>query len=425
MNEVISVENLGKKYIISHQGSVNNTFREMIVENTKNIFKGKLFKKSNKEEFWALKNVSFKIYEGGRVGIIGRNGAGKTTLLKLLSRITEPSEGRIKIKGKVASLLEVGTGFHPELTGRENIYLNGAVLGMSRSEIKKKFDDIVTFSGVEKFLDTPVKRYSSGMYVRLAFAVAAHLEPEILMVDEVLAVGDVQFQKKCIGKMEDVSLKEGRTVLFISHNTNAIEQLCNRCLLIEKSNLVIDSYDVKKVIEKYLFDNNIEKISSEWISNSDAYKNQWINPMRIYVSSENGLKLDMPISNNNDIWLNFAIEINEFEPALQIGYALYDEEHHLIYCSNYTDIEEKYWPNLKKGKYNFKTKIPKRLLNEGKYMVQSIASLYNRLWIYEPGGDAPTINIAIQGDLSDSPYWMVKRAGILAPVNDWIINKID
>jgi lipopolysaccharide transport system ATP-binding protein len=184
------------------------------------------------EEFWALKDVSFDIQQGDRVGIIGRNGAGKSTLLKILSRITEPTSGKISIKGRVASLLEVGTGFHPELSGRENIYLNGAILGMSKAEIKSKFDEIVAFAEVEKFLDTPVKRYSSGMYVRLAFAVAAHLEPEILIVDEVLAVGDVQFQKKCLGKMEEVG-KEGRTILFVSHNMAMISNLCQKGILLE------------------------------------------------------------------------------------------------------------------------------------------------------------------------------------------------
>ena len=186
------------------------------------------------EDFWALKDVSFEIKAGDVVGIIGRNGAGKSTLLKILSRITEPTEGRITLNGRVASLLEVGTGFHPELTGRENIYLNGTILGMMRREITKKFDEIVAFAEVEKFLDTPVKRYSSGMYVRLAFAVAAHLEPEILIVDEVLAVGDAQFQKKCLGKMQDVSRQEGRTVLFVSHNMSAITSLCNRVILLNK-----------------------------------------------------------------------------------------------------------------------------------------------------------------------------------------------
>ncbi|MCF4967951.1 ABC transporter ATP-binding protein [Nostoc sp. CMAA1605] len=231
---VIRVENLGKKYIIGHQTQEKYTaLRDVIANGAKGLFKSlrnQKFKPANyQEEFWALKDVSFEIKQGDRVGIIGRNGAGKSTLLKILSRITEPTQGNIKIKGRVASLLEVGTGFHPELTGRENIYLNGAILGMSKVEIKRKFDEIVAFAEVEKFLDTPVKRYSSGMYVRLAFAVAAHLEPEILIVDEVLAVGDAQFQKKCLGKMEEVG-KEGRTVLFVSHQMATVTTLCQRAI---------------------------------------------------------------------------------------------------------------------------------------------------------------------------------------------------
>ena len=202
------------------------------------------------EEFWALKDVSFDIQQGDRVGIIGRNGAGKSTLLKILSRITEPTSGKVSIKGRVASLLEVGTGFHPELTGRENIYLNGAILGMSKAEIKKKFDEIVAFAEVERFLDTPVKRYSSGMYVRLAFAVAAHLEPEILIVDEVLAVGDVQFQKKCLGKMESVG-KDGRTVLFVSHNLPAVENLCKTGMVLQNGSLAFWG-QINKSISNYL-----------------------------------------------------------------------------------------------------------------------------------------------------------------------------
>ncbi len=230
---VIKVENLGKKYIIGHQKQERYTaLRDVIANGVKSILQPNSYNKNIKEEFWALNDVSFEIKQGDRVGIIGRNGAGKSTLLKILSRITEPSKGRINIKGRVASLLEVGTGFHPELTGRENIFLNGAILGMSKVEIKKKFDEIVAFAEVEKFLDTPVKRYSSGMYVRLAFAVAAHLEPEILVVDEVLAVGDVAFQKKCLGKMEDVAEKEGRTVLFVSHQMAAVRKLCSKGILL-------------------------------------------------------------------------------------------------------------------------------------------------------------------------------------------------
>ncbi len=253
---VISVENLGKKYTISHQQRGDNSSLREVITNSVASFTKKLLSPFTphpsqasphpspftfhdspaSEDFWALKDVSFEVKQGERIGIIGRNGAGKSTLLKILSRITEPTTGRVKIKGRVASLLEVGTGFHPELTGRENIYLNGAILGMGRQEINRKFDEIVAFSEIERFLDTPVKRYSSGMYVRLAFAVAAHLEPEILIVDEVLAVGDASFQKKCLGKMEEVG-SEGRTVLFVSHNMGAIKYLCGSVLLLDKGTI--------------------------------------------------------------------------------------------------------------------------------------------------------------------------------------------
>src|ERR1035437_1446245 len=229
----IKVEGLGKKYLLRHQQQGRSRYkslRDVLTDKARSLLRlGQRNGQANgtREEFWALKNVSFEIKQGEAVGIIGRNGAGKSTLLKLLSRITEPTTGRIEVEGRVASLLEVGTGFHPELTGRENIFLNGAILGMSGAEIRKKFDEIVAFAEVEKFLDTPVKRYSSGMYMRLAFAVAAHLEPEILVVDEVLAVGDAAFQKKCLGKMQDVGA-QGRTVLFVSHAMPVILRLCNR-----------------------------------------------------------------------------------------------------------------------------------------------------------------------------------------------------
>jgi lipopolysaccharide transport system ATP-binding protein len=257
---VITVDNLSKKYILSHQRESYTALRDVIAGKFKAVSRKVLhpftfhlspFTDSSHEEFWALKDVSFEIKKGDRVGIIGRNGAGKSTLLKVLSRITEPTSGRVGINGRVASLLEVGTGFHPELTGRENIFLNGAILGMTRAEIKRKFDEIVAFAEVEKFLDTPVKHYSSGMYVRLAFAVAAHLEPEILIVDEVLSVGDAQFQKKCLGKMEDVSAKEGRTVLFVSHNMEAVRKLCNGCILLHQGE-VIASGNSESVISEYI-----------------------------------------------------------------------------------------------------------------------------------------------------------------------------
>jgi lipopolysaccharide transport system ATP-binding protein len=251
---VINVENLSKSYVIGHQRASEDGLSHVIEAAVRDPFSWFRSRREQtnkrKEEFWALRDVSFSIKQGEAVGVIGRNGAGKSTLLKLLSRITEPTTGQIRYKGRVSSLLEVGTGFHPELTGRENIYLNAAILGMKRSDIARKFDEIVAFSEVEKFLDTPVKRYSSGMYVRLAFAVAAHLEPEILLVDEVLAVGDAAFQTKCLGKMGNV-VQEGRTVLFVSHNMAAIALLCTRSLLFDSGRLKCSS-SPQSVIEEYL-----------------------------------------------------------------------------------------------------------------------------------------------------------------------------
>ena len=240
MAAVITAENLGKRYLITHQAREPYTaLRDVIAHKFSRLVSGRNGRATDPthEQFWALRDVSFGVEQGDRVGIIGRNGAGKSTLLKILSRITDPTTGRVTISGRVASLLEVGTGFHPELTGRENIFLNGAILGMRRAEIRKKFDDIVAFAEVEKFLDTPVKRYSSGMYVRLAFSVAAYLEPEILIVDEVLAVGDAQFQQKCMGRMQDVG-REGRTVIFVSHNMAAIQSLCTKGMLLSQGNLI-------------------------------------------------------------------------------------------------------------------------------------------------------------------------------------------
>jgi ABC-type polysaccharide/polyol phosphate transport system ATPase subunit len=258
----ISVEKLSKSYLVGHQASNQmrnyTALRDVLARNarelarkTRDMLRGRpIVQGDTVEEFWALQDVSFEVRQGERVGIIGRNGAGKSTLLKVLSRITEPTHGRIRIAGRVASLLEVGTGFHPELTGRENIYLNGAILGMSRAEVRRKFDEIVDFAGVETFLDTPVKRFSSGMYVRLAFAVAAHLETEVLVVDEVLAVGDAEFQRKCLGKMSDLA-NAGRTVLFVSHNLPAVKALCSRAMLLAGGRVQHDG-EVSEIIAEYL-----------------------------------------------------------------------------------------------------------------------------------------------------------------------------
>ena len=253
----VKVENLGKKYVIGHRGQEYARFNEYLTGIGKTILRRlknplKPYDVSLElEDFWAVRNVSFELKKGDRLGIIGHNGSGKSTTLKMLSRITTPTEGRITMAGRVASLLEVGTGFHPELTGRENIYLNGSILGMKRSEIRAKFDEIVEFSGVEKFLDTPVKRYSSGMYVRLAFSVAAHLNPEIMVVDEVLSVGDAEFQKKCIGKMQDISSDSGKTILFVSHNLRAVQLLCNKGLLLNHGEMIYFG-DIEKTSAMYV-----------------------------------------------------------------------------------------------------------------------------------------------------------------------------
>jgi len=295
---VIQAECLGKSYLIGHQSNGKyDTLRDVITDKTKELLskirRPECHTNRNIEEFWALKDISFEVKRGERIAIIGRNGAGKSTLLKILSRITEPTTGRVSIRGRVASLLEVGTGFHAELSGRENIYLNGAILGMSRREIKAKFDEIVAFAEIEKFLDTPVKRFSSGMYVRLAFAVAAHLEQEILIVDEVLAVGDLEFQKKCLGKMQDVTA-EGRTVLFVSHNMAAVQQLCQRGLLLHEGKLTFCG-SVADTIRNYL--GHVKTLTStELAKRKDRMGSQWLKFTRVVIYDSDGNEINRVMS---------------------------------------------------------------------------------------------------------------------------------
>jgi lipopolysaccharide transport system ATP-binding protein len=425
---VIKAENLGKKYVIGHQAESGGytALRDVLMKNArtlwnkiKDLAKGKpIIQGDTMEEVWALKDMSFEIRRGEAVGIIGRNGAGKSTLLKILSRITEPSTGWVTIKGRVASLLEVGTGFHPELSGRENIYLNGTILGMTRVEIKQKFDEIVAFAEVEKYLDTPVKRYSSGMYVRLAFAVAAHLEPEILVVDEVLAVGDAAFQKKCLGKMGDVA-QEGRTVLFVSHNMNAIEQLCKHCILLEKGTIKQKGSNVSQIIKSYLFPSDQEIQPSQWINDGGEFENPWFKPKIFFITDAMGNSLSNPVSNNQDIWIQIEGTVDRLDPALEIGYSIYNEDGITLYWSYFNDQEVSQWPVFSRGEIILRTKIPRLFLNESIYTIELRVSLRCRMWITEPGKKSPSLNLMIRGGLSDGPYWTEKRQGVIAPLLEW------
>lgn len=426
MTPIISVENLSKKYKISHLANRPRykSLRDVVAERASNLVR---FRRRSRErpeppkteDFWALKGINFEIQQGEVVGIIGRNGAGKSTLLKVLSRITEPTSGRIRLRGRVASLLEVGTGFHPELTGRENIFLNGAILGMSKAEIRSKFDEIVAFAGVEKFLDTPVKHYSSGMYVRLAFAVAAHLEPEILVIDEVLAVGDIEFQKKCLGKMKDVA-RSGRTVLFVSHNLNAIEQLCDRAILLQNGSVKMDSSDVRLVLKHYSFGDNNDR-PSVWTSAMSG-RNTTFEIQRFSLTDRNGTPLAMPVRNDAEMWVNIQAHIIDPHPSLAIGYAVFSEDGTLLYWTYQTD-DPKGIGIFSAGGVECRAKIPSRLLNEGAYRIEAVAALHLLCWLYEPRVTAPHVYLHIAGGLSDSPYWTAKREGIIAPLVEWRIDR--
>jgi lipopolysaccharide transport system ATP-binding protein len=429
MSIVIRVENLSKRYRLGLIGTttlssdLNRWWAKLRGKPDPTLKIGQeALANSDGQYVWALKDANFEVKQGEILGIIGRNGAGKSTLLKILTRVTAPTSGTAKLKGRVASLLEVGTGFHPELTGRENIYLNGAVLGMSKSEIARKFDEIVDFSEVEQFIDTPVKRYSSGMYVRLAFAVAAHLDPEILLVDEVLAVGDADFQKKCIGMMKQVG-NSGRTILFVSHNMNAIEQLCSSIVLLQQGHLVHDGKEVRDIINAYLFGNNEEAPAHLWVNDRNQYVNPWFKPLRFFLADHEGTILQGPQSNSTDFWIHIEGEIQSTDPSLTVGYTIFTEDGQLLYWSYQTDSDPDSWPQLRKGLCFLRSKIPKRLLNEGIYRIELIGGLHYRQWLFKPGTNAPHIFLRIQGGLSDSPLWMVKRPGLLAPVLDWSCNE--
>ncbi|MHB1347626.1 MAG: ABC transporter ATP-binding protein [Candidatus Humimicrobiaceae bacterium] len=369
---IIKTENLGKKYIISHQSQERYTaLRDVIASNTKKAIKSFARKSVSmpiKEDFWALRNVEFEVSQGDRIGIIGRNGAGKSTLLKLLSRITEPSEGKISIKGRVASLLEVGTGFHPELTGRENIYLNGAILGMGKQEIKKKFDEIVDFAEIEKFLDTPVKRYSSGMYVRLAFSVAAHLESEILIVDEVLAVGDSQFQKKCLGKMDSVSSKEGRTVLFVSHNMGIIRNLCNKGILLDKGKVNFQG-SIEETISTYEYEN--QNALSNWKNPKDINKSEFFDIEAVTILDEKD-NSKREFFNSESIIIKIDLLVKEIHSKMLVLAFFTKHGETAFACPIFLASKD----SIKKGNQSVFLEIEKFLLNEGTYFITFETSLH-------------------------------------------------
>ena len=367
MPPIISVHNLGKKYVLGHQSQERYTALRDVMANGAKRFAHRIRHPfaaqpaaASTEEFWALQNIGFEIQHGDRVGIIGRNGAGKSTLLKILSRITEPTLGNVTIKGRVASLLEVGTGFHPELTGRENIFLNGAILGMSKAEIKKKFDEIVAFAEVEKFLDTPVKRYSSGMYVRLAFAVAAHLEPEILIVDEVLAVGDAQFQKKCLGKMEEVG-KEGRTVLFVSHNMAMISNLCQKAIVLDAGRLSFQGPTSEAVLKYYQ--------GAEAKSASRGFESE--NAVLLGADLIGlGNALDVTIHDEVIVRMRYRIK-RAIEGRCVPNFHFFSAEGNYVFVSSAEGVNI-----MPPGEYFADCTIPGKLLNEGAYFVGLALTTY-------------------------------------------------
>ncbi|MDB9439700.1 Teichoic acids export ATP-binding protein TagH [Dolichospermum sp. UHCC 0315A] len=412
---VIRVENLGKKYIIGHQQQERYTaLRDVITNKVKSL--GSLINPKEKaenpafEEFWALKDLSFEIKQGDRVGIIGRNGAGKSTLLKILSRITEPTTGSIKIKGRVASLLEVGTGFHPELTGRENIFLNGAILGMGKEEIKRKFDEIVAFAEVEKFLDTPVKRYSSGMYVRLAFAVAAHLEPEILIVDEVLAVGDAQFQKKCIGKMQDVA-EQGRTVLFVSHNMQAISSLTQNCVMLSKGQCIYQG-ETEEGIATYLSKGETEQlVYLDFPSDYDPK----ITRIDLVTSETNNTQI-----HGEPMEVNFQISTPIPIKGAAVSFQIYDSMQQPVL--HILTLDSELAICREPGVFNLICRIPKLRLYLGKYTIKVHFAEQKTRKKFQTIEHICPFEVTIYGQ-SREYYWYPGHAKYVEEC-EWIVNKI-
>jgi len=400
----IKVENISKLYQIGDTSS--GSLRESIA----GLFTSG--KQKNTADFWALKDISFEVKKGEAVGIVGKNGAGKSTLLKVLSRITEPTQGRIEINGRVSSLLEVGTGFHPELTGRENVYLNGTILGMSRAEVKAKFDEIIDFSGVEKFLDTPVKRYSSGMKVRLAFAVAAHLEPEILIIDEVLAVGDAEFQKKCLGKMEDVT-GQGRTIIFVSHNMTAVKKLCSKSIYLKQGEIVTVA-GTDEVINYYLKSGNVSEDVRQLPQIIDQLPEDPSFRLLDFQIIQKG-RPTQQVTNIDPIFLNFEYIVKQKTKGLRVYFDILDSDDNIIIRS-FNDEKTDAIPTVEPGQYTAQAVIPEHLLAPHQYTVVARATVYNERSCVGNDGVSIKLNVELQSD-TNMAYNDTVRSKILPDIS--------
>ncbi|HET6496188.1 MAG TPA: polysaccharide ABC transporter ATP-binding protein [Thermoleophilia bacterium] len=410
----ISISDLGKRYKIGAAAERATSLREAITRAAAAPVRRLRHAGSSTghvSTMWALRDVSFDVEAGQVIGIIGRNGAGKSTLLKILSRITLPTTGRAEIHGRVGSLLEVGTGFHQELSGRENIYLNGAILGMSRSEIGRKFDAIVAFSEIGEFLDTPVKRYSSGMFVRLAFAVAAHLEPEILLVDEVLAVGDLSFQRKCLGQMEEIA-GTGRTVFFVSHNMNAVRGLCTRCVQIDGGRLVADG-PTEDVVRNYIVEQTTDSATRLDLARPIG-KDDELLITGLHVLDPRG-KAGGPFHSKEELTVEIDVRILRANEGFQVGFDLVSANG-LAFRSWHTDGDPEGWPRLPVGESTLRCTIPAGVLNEGSYGVIPKADVYRSHWIVN-GDDSVWFEVI--KDHSESPFFWTRNPGPIAPVLEW------
>ena len=429
MTTAISVKNLGKQYQIGAAESKfrYNMLRDVIMDTVyapvriAKAMIGKSDRRTNKNFVWALDDVSFDLEEGKVLGIVGRNGAGKSTLLKILSRVTEPTKGTVTVRGRVGSLLEVGTGFHPELSGRENIYMNGAILGMKRAEIDKKFDEMVDFSEVGQFIDTPVKRYSSGMYLRLAFAVAAHLEPEILVVDEVLAVGDADFQKKCLGKMNDVA-QQGRTVLFVSHNMSAILRLTQEAIVLKKGQL-IKRAPTAEAVDFYLSSGQSESGQRVWEADDIPAASEPFRPVSIRIKDRSGKVVDT-IRSTEPLTVEWEYQINAPITGLRVGMYLSTMRGEYVFTAFDTDDAEKYeqFGSRQPGRYISRCEIPADFFNEGRYSLGVNASSFG-VKRYFMDENALSFNVDISG--APGMQWAEVRQGPVRLRLNWKIEKID